>query len=128
MNKWHLTSGVWLAVIFLAHFFGGTAEVAVPLLAANDIGETVKYLNYYCWHLVSITLLLMSVGMIRAAFSAFGRDVAILITALAAAFGLWGIALPIMVEQPYIEMPQGWLFVPVALLGWVGILRQLKSA
>ncbi|NOX52540.1 MAG: hypothetical protein GXP16_18710 [Gammaproteobacteria bacterium] len=128
MNKWYMTSGVWLAVIFAAHFIGGTSEIAVPVLAANDIGETVKYLNYYCWHLVSITLLLMSAGMVRAAFSIFGRDVAILVTALAAAFGLWGIALPIMVDQTYIEMPQGWFFATAAVLGCVGILRQPKKA
>jgi len=103
MNIWFVAAGALSFGITLLHLFGGGPTVAAPLLAAKGLNDVVRYLNYYCWHLVSISLALMAL--------AFGW---------AAGFCIWGVALVILKQQQFREMPQGWLFLPVALLGFCG--------
>ncbi len=116
-----LAAGAASGGLALLHIVAGGRAIARPLIDARDIGETAKYTNYYCWHLVSIVLVLMSAGFFFAAFRPDPSDLTLLLTAIAAAFAVWGIVLPVSVGQSYGQMPQGWLFVPIAALG-LGIL------
>ena len=59
----------------------------------------------------------MSAGFFLAAVRPDPFDLVLLLTATAGAFAVWGIILPVSVGQTYRQMPQGWLFVPIALLG-----------
>lgn len=112
-----LAAGLASGGLALLHIVAGGRAVARPLIDARDIADTAKYTNYYCWHLVSIVLVLMSAGFFLAAVRPDPFDLTLLLTATATAFAAWGIVLPVSVGQTYRQMPQGWLFVPIALLG-----------
>ena len=55
-----LFAGGLSAIWCLVHIFMGGPQVARPLLAATDLEKSAKYVAYYCWHLVSISLGMMS--------------------------------------------------------------------
>lgn len=104
------------------HVFAGGRTVADPLLAAEDLKPVPKFTQYYCWHLVTLTLALMAVGFGIAAIADPGRMLGAFLTAMAAAFAVWGIVLAPIKGQSYGQMPQGWLFVPVAVAGLIGLM------
>jgi hypothetical protein len=122
MDYWFIAAGALSAAITAVHVFAGGADVARPLLATQGMDQTVKYTVYYCWHLVSISLALMTGGFIASGAFGASTDLAILMTALAAGFAIWGIILPPLAGRSYKELPQGWLFLPVALCGLGGLL------
>jgi hypothetical protein len=47
------------AVTFAVHAFVGGPRVAGPLLADTCLPKAAKWLNYYCWHIVTILLAFM---------------------------------------------------------------------
>ncbi|MEM1086766.1 MAG: hypothetical protein AAGH90_03485 [Pseudomonadota bacterium] len=57
-----LLAGVLAALTCLIHTFIGGREVARPLLSASDLETIPRLTSYYCWHLVTGTLALMSAG------------------------------------------------------------------
>jgi len=120
MNFWFLAAGATSFAITLLHLFGGGPTVALPLLAAKDLDDVAKYINYYCWHLVSICLMLMAASFAWSGLVVTAWEAALLGTVMAMAFCMWGIALVIIKQQQFRAMPQGWFFLPVAVLGLVG--------
>lgn len=121
MNVWFFAAGVVSFMITLLHLFGGGPAVAAPLLAAQDLDDVVKYLNYYCWHLVSISIGLMGAAFLWSGLVDTAWEAAVLGTAFAGGFCVWGIALVLLKEKRFRDMPQGWLFLPVAVLGVIGL-------
>ncbi len=123
MNWLILAAGAASGVICLIHVFAGGRHIAGPLLSARDLHDVPKYTQYYCWHLVTIVLAAMSLAFIYAAIGTGARDVAMVMGVIAAAFAVFGLIIVPVMKQSYREMPQGWLFVPVALLGIAGALQ-----
>ncbi len=113
-----IASGLALAVWAIHTFLGGPT-VARPLLA-SEMDELPKLTNYYCWHLVTLTLLAIGLGYLYAAFVPGGRDIAALVTALSLSFAGWGLILVFWKRQRTVDMPQWILFVIVATAGMVG--------
>lgn len=122
MNIWLTTAGGLSVLIGFIHIFGGGPTVAKPLLDAKDIEPTAKYVNYYCWHLVTIGIFLMALLLLWPGAFNGSQDLAIVGSIMAGLYTIWGLALPKMVGQSYLQMPQGWFFLPVALLSVVGIM------
>lgn len=120
MNYYLFAAGGISAYICLLHTFYGGKTVAKPLLKANDIQSTAKYTQYYCWHLVTFTLAMLAAGFIYAANWATNSDIAWFSTILASGFAIWGLVLPPLVKEKYSKMPQGWLFAPLIILGYLG--------
>jgi len=44
------------------HTFVGGRVVARPLLADDSLPRASKWLNYYCWHIATVTILLIAAG------------------------------------------------------------------
>ncbi len=104
------------------HFFAGGKTIARPLLNATELSEGVRYVQYFCWHIATLTLSFQAVLFGVAATQPSQANLAIVATAMAATVGLLGLAIPIACNVSYRVMPQGWLFVPVTLLGGIGLL------
>jgi len=121
MNNFHLAAGVVSGLIAALHIVVGGTVDARPLLRNTTLRPSVKFTHYYCWHLVSLTLVAITVVFLLTASSRLSADAAICATALAAAFSLFGLFLAPIVKQPYRSLPQGWLFAPVAILGALGL-------
>ncbi|MEO0913915.1 MAG: hypothetical protein AAFY59_13150 [Pseudomonadota bacterium] len=122
MNALLIWSAVALSLAWFAvHLFMGGREVAAPLVKDEAIAEVVRYTAYLCWHITSATLLLMAAFFATAQLFAL-PGLLYAATALAAATALVGIAIPPRFGLSYKLLPQGWLFVPIALLGLIAAL------
>lgn len=120
-NIWLLAAGAAAGLTTLIHIFAGGPSVARPLLAAADIDEVAKMTNYYCWHLVTITLAAMTVAFAYAALTPGEVALATMWTIIAAAFAAWSVALVVWKRQKALDLPQWTLFVVIAGLGAMGL-------
>ncbi|MEL7463185.1 MAG: hypothetical protein AAFN79_03920 [Pseudomonadota bacterium] len=109
------------AVTAAIHAFVGGPEIARPLLQA-EMARVPKLTTYYCWHIVTITLIAMTLGFAVAAAHPDAATGAITWTLIAAAFALWSVALFIWKRMPPFALPQWALFTPIAGLGLWGLL------
>lgn len=120
MNGYLLAAAGLSVFVFLLHTFLGGRSIAVPLLKASDLHPVPRYVTYYCWHMVTIVLAAIAVMFAVAALRSESVDLGWAATALTAAFCALGLAVPPMNGQKYKHMPQGWLFLPIFLLGVLG--------
>jgi len=111
-----VTSVLTLSVATL-HLWLGGREVARPLLSTEGLLPVVRYTTYYCWHLVTIVLYMMAIGFGASAFLSGSRLLVAFLAVTAAAFSLWGFALVAIHRRSLAELPQGLLFLPVAVFG-----------
>ncbi len=117
---------IWLAfgtsaITFLLHTFVGGPDVAKPLLE-SDMATVPKYTNYYCWHLVTLTLFAMAGSFLVAAVWPSAWELSLLATALAAGFAIWSVLLNIIAKTSFLKLPQWILFTPTSLFGILGML------
>jgi hypothetical protein len=86
------------AATFLVHVFAGGAHVARPLLADRTLPRASKWLNYYCWHIVSVLIAAMAAAFAAAASGALDRAVAAFghVSVLAGAFAVLASALSLL--------------------------------
>jgi len=122
MNVFLLAAGIGTALIWALHTFAGQITVARPLLDAPDLAHTPKYTQFYCWHIVTLLLLALPAAFVLAALAPQHIALGWMATLIVAAMSLLGLALPPLAGERYLDMPQGWLFLPVALLGFAGLL------
>lgn len=101
----------------LVHAFVGGAETATPLLH-SALPEVARGTGWLVWQFMTGLLLVMSAML---AWGTRARNAALLwaASAQAAMLALLGIALVPVIGMSYGLLPQGWLFLPVALLGVV---------
>jgi len=103
------------------HFFLGGRQIATPLLDAKTLPDEVRCVQYFCWHIATLSLVLQAVVFGVAAFVPSETNLAVVGTAFAAAIGVLGILMPPVLKISYKTMPQGWLFVPVTAFGLAGL-------
>lgn len=120
MDIWFTVAG-GIAVFWTGvHIFLGGPEIAHPLLA-SDLKPMVKYVNYYCWHLVSISIAVMALLFLWPGVWGGPKELAVVGTVLATGFSIWGIVLAPRAGVSYKVVPQGWFFAPIAALGIIGL-------
>ncbi|MEM9584700.1 MAG: hypothetical protein AAGA08_16440 [Pseudomonadota bacterium] len=104
-------AALWL----LVHFIIGGREVARPLRMNTELPDIVRVTMWMCWHMVTACIALLALLPILALQTDLpGLMIAALL--LAIAFSLAGIAAQFFLRVKLSLLPQGWLFVPVALL------------
>ena len=121
MNFWLLlVAGILSAFWLLVHLTAGERDVAKPLLQSGDLDPVVRETQYLCWHFTSVTMACMAGFYV---WSAITTDTAFAIAgiALSSSFAVLGIGLVVLRKGKHLELPQGWLFVPVTLLGLGGL-------
>ena len=99
------------------HFFVGGREVVRPLLQHDTLPPVVTLTHYYCWHLVTITLLGLACAFGYASLAPGGRVLAVFATVAAGLFAIWGLALVLWQAQRHRDMPQWMLFAVLAASG-----------
>ncbi|QDG75240.1 hypothetical protein [Labrenzia sp. PHM005] len=120
MNVFFGVAAFLSAAVFLIHTFLGGRTIAVPLLKAQDLHPVPKLTSYYCWHIVTITLAIVSGMFVYAAYSQSGTDLGWAATLLTLGYCLLGLWVPVAKSQTYKNMPQGWLFLPIVIMGVLG--------
>lgn len=123
MNGWFLAAAGLLTVICGVHIVMGGREAARPLLAATELDRTAKFTNYYCWHLVTIAIGALALAFAHASQAGAATDLALFATGIAFLFGAWSLGMIARFGLPPMQFGQWALFLPVSLLGLIGILR-----
>lgn len=121
MAQWlFFMAGGLTAIWCLVHAFVGGRDIVRPALAPSDLPPIVRDTLYICWHFTTASIALMAILFVWAGVS-LNETSASIATTLAAAFSIIGIALVLRQGGRYRDLPQGWLFVPVAVLGGIGL-------
>jgi hypothetical protein len=116
-----LASGVSL-VTFVVHWQVGGIYAARPLLAASDITEASRWLNYFCWHIVTVLLLIMTGVLALGAVERISTDAIAVVALIAGSISLLSIAVTLRAGiRPY-RFPASYLLASVAALSLAGIL------
>lgn len=119
MNIWFLAASIVSFSICLLHIFGGGKIAARPLLNSS-MGKVSKYTNYYCWHLVTITLVAIGAMFLWAAEHQGGIELAFMATGLCFAFMVWSFGIVALNKWRFFDFPQWLLFLVPMVLGGVG--------
>lgn len=122
MNVFLASAAAMCGVTTFLHCYFGGKGVAVPLLRAADIHDVPKYTNYYCWHMVSVVLAVMTLSFLWAAAVPAAVEAAIMAELLAITFMLWGMGLVVWKKQTTRDMPQWILFAAISAAGGAGLL------
>jgi hypothetical protein len=122
MNTYFAIAAVLSLFVTGLHFFLGGKRIARPLLDAKMLPDNVRCVQYFCWHITTLSLLLQAILFGIAASYPAEISLAIVATALAGSISVLGILIPSTLKIGYKTKPQGLLFVPVTALGWAGIL------
>lgn len=122
MNKALMIAAIMSAGTAGIHFFAGGADVAGPLLAAPELAAEVKFTSYYCWHMVSLLLVAMSLGFGYAARSGEpGRPLVLMLLGLNYAFTLLSLWIGQISGLGIGGMPHWVLFLAIALAAQFGL-------
>lgn len=86
---------------FLLHLLMGGREVARPLLQATELSKTCQFTNYYCWHLVTISLAFIAVVFSLHLYLPLSTDLILAVSALMLLYGLWSLVMivPLQVKM-----------------------------
>ena len=122
MNGILLLAALVSLVIFFVHWLIGGIYAARPLLAAKDISPASRWLNYLCWHIVTILLLIITATLGLAALGRASADTVILVAVIAASSSILSVAVTLRAGiRPY-RFPASYLLATVAVLSTAGIL------
>lgn len=111
-----------LAVItFAVHTFVGGIYVVRPLLAVEGLTRASRWLNYYCWHMTTLTLIVMATMFGFAGFDPSARGFGALFTVMAAAFSVLCVVVAIKGGVRPWRFPATSLFAAIAAAGLWGL-------
>lgn len=108
-------------ITFGVHTFVGGVYAARPLLAARDLPAASRWLNYMCWHMVTVFLLVMAIAYAAAAVGALSRDAAALLCTFAASFSVVSVAVTLKAGIRPWRFPASYLLASVAAAGAFGL-------
>ncbi|QWG23577.1 hypothetical protein KMZ93_01075 [Bradyrhizobium sediminis] len=121
LNAGFAAASVLALLTFTVHTFVGGVYVVRPLLAVEGLSRASRWLNYYCWHMTTLTLLVMTAMFAYSALEPAARGFGVLFTALAASFSLLCIAVAIKGGVRPWRFPATGLFAAVAAAGIWGL-------
>ncbi len=120
MNTLYFSAAGALAAIWLiVHLFLGGRQIAGPFMNATALDPIIRHMQYLCWHFTSVAIACMAAFF---AWTVLSGDPALATagTVLASGFFLVGVGLVVLMKENHFTLPQGWLFLPVAVLGILG--------
>lgn len=111
-----LLSLIWLGV----HLIMGGREIAAPLRASRELRAVVADTAYVAWHMTSAAILIVAVFF---GLSVMTGDHSFALSGSLLAFGLSAAGVFVLwhTGQSSRVLPQGWLFVPIWMLGLAGL-------
>ena len=106
---------------FLLHLLMGGREVARPLLQATELSKTCQFTNYYCWHLVTISLAFIAVVFSLHLYLPLSTDLILAVSALMLLYGLWSLVMIVAHKLNPLQFGQWTVLVPIGVLGFCGV-------
>jgi hypothetical protein len=112
MNIGFAVAALFSFLAFLAHTFGNIKTTVRPLLE-SDLADASKYLTYYCWHIVTLTLAAVVAAFAYAAVVRDGKDVGAFATAISVGCLLWSVLMNQLKKLRIRDFPQWVFFIPI---------------
>jgi hypothetical protein len=122
LNAGLALAAVLAAITFCVHTFVGGPHATQPLLAARDLTPASRWLNYMCWHMVTVVLAVMAAAFAATAAGWLSQDVAALLAAVAASFSILSIAVTLKAGIRPWRFPSSYLLASVAAAGVLGLV------
>lgn len=123
MNPWFLVAALVCGFTLVMHLVPGGRAAVRPLLDPElKMRKFPRYSNYFCWHIVSLTLAALTAAFAWSAMAGTNIDLAIAATLLSAAILAWNVTLNVWQKLPRHAAPQWVFFAPITILGLAGIL------
>ena len=118
---------LWAAVVvsfitFAVHTFVGGPRVAGPLLASTALPKASKWLNYFCWHVVTIYTLLMGGAYAYVALNPERPELVVFVTILNFAFAILSAVVAVKGDINPLRFPSTSLFGSLSLLGILSLI------
>ncbi len=121
MNTPLLVAGGLALAVCLLHLILGGRDIVRPFLAVDHVPSVPRYTMYFCWHLVTLSLAGMAAAFLVAARPGGSASLAGFATVGAASFAVLNFAMNARLRLSFAQHPQGFLFLPVAAFGAVGL-------
>lgn len=115
------TAATLSAITFVVHVFVGGRYVARPLLDDRSLPRASKWLNYYCWHIVSLLIAAMTLAFAAFALGWASADLTIFLAALSFLLSLLSIGVALTGGIRPWRFPSTTLFMLIAIsatLAW----------
>ena len=116
------SAAVMSLVTFSVHTFVGERLVVRPLLACAELSKASKWINFFCWHVVTILLLAFGVAYSYSALNPDRLELAVFVTILAALSSILSATVAIKGGINPFRLPSTSLFGIIAVLGFAGLL------
>ncbi len=128
MNRLMIISTILAFLSFFVHTIVGTHEIYNPLFSST-IDEVSLHILYTCWHIVTVTLLILSFGLLwclKNKGDESGKTLAIFISILWISFGCVFIIIALSMSgiSGLLALPQWILLIPVGIFGILGSRKQ----
>lgn len=124
MHNYLLWIAVALSVItFCVHTFIGGPRVAIPLLMNKDLPIASKWLNYYCWHVVTLYLFFIGSAYAYVALHPDKPELVVFLTILNFHFAVLSAMVALKGKIHPLRFPSTTLFTLLALTGiaWLAL-------
>ncbi len=121
-NLWFWVATVASLATFVIHTFVGGPRVTVPLIANESLPRAAKWLAYYCWHIVTLLLLYMSIGYGLVAAGRAPRELAVFLGVSAASFSILSVVVTLKAGIAPYRFPSTTLFLVIAVATLTGFL------
>ena len=106
-------------VTFAVHTFVGGRYAARPLLADTRLPRASKWLNYFCWHVVTVLLAILAAVLGAGALGQVHADAIRLVAVIAASISVTSVAVTLKAGIPPLRFPATYLLAIVAgLAAW----------
>ena len=114
-------------IAFFVHTFVGERFAARPLLACEELPRPSKWLNFLCWHIVTVHLLILACWLGAAAFGWVGREAVLLIAMLTGTISLVSIAVTLKAGIAPYRFPASYMLGLVAALSFAALSAGLPG-
>lgn len=116
-----LAAAAMALVSFGVHTFIGGRYAARPLLAARRLPPATIWLNYLCWHIVTVLLLILMATFLAGAFGRVAPDAILLATIIAASISIVSLVVTLKAGIAPYRFPASYLLGATALFGVLGL-------
>jgi hypothetical protein len=121
MNSWFLAAAIATAATCWFHVMFSGRMVARALLKARSRPAASRMTTYFCWHLVTLWLVVTAAGFVLSAPQDASSSSAMLSTLSTAGAGALCVAMIHHWNLKPAQHPQFLLFFPIAVLGLIGL-------
>lgn len=116
------TAAIVSVITFIIHTFIGGPRVAVPLLNNRDLPKASKWLNYFCWHMVTIYNFSIGGAYTYVALHPTKLELVFFLTVLNTGFAILSAAIAMKGKIHPLRFPSTSLFGILSMLGVLSIL------